>query len=572
MIYSFFAMKMRNIVFVTTIIFSLAAQAQTIDQGRRQTRNEQYEDAAKTFEALITKKPKVGDHYYWAGINSLEAGDSATAKTYFEKGLLMAPKFPLNMVGLGHLALRKGDSVAANSQFAAALKIGKKLKPVINREIGRACLLVQYQSPEFLKYAAQKAVLSLMGASEADFEAQLLLGDAYIITTPDDASKSIEQYTISGYQNPNDPRTKLRQAKVYSRVGNNDLAISVINSALALDKDYAPAYRQKADIFNLMKRRDSVMNSRDSAVFYYKEYLKRNNNISARRMYAQALYLAGDYDDAIAESKSVIAAQKAAGQKVFTNLYGIIAYACADKKDTSMAVNQEGVSYFELYETEHVKAQNRELSISEKFVKANLLARTGSDEAAFELHKAVLRDTARCPSRWYDQIQDYYNSRKQAEKIMAVLDLKRIKQKGYLSARDLFFYAQSLVQQKNYGEALKYYQELVRTDTAYVQGYYKIATTYELMDQTDSLGKATEAYKVWMKRLNADQQRKYRQTIVQAYHSMVYFARQRKDYPTISGYYAEILKITPDDEDVIKAKKSVDDYLAKVAKTKQGKK
>jgi len=109
---------------------------------------------------------------------------------------------------------------------------------------------------------------------------------------------------------------------------------------------------------------------------------------------------------------------------------------------------------------------------------------------------------------------------------------------------------------------------LVKIDTSYVQGYYKIATTHELMDQTDSTGKATEAYKVWMNRLNADQKQKYRQTIVQAYQSMVYFARLRKDYTSVSQYYAEILKITPDDEDVIKAKKSVDDYLAKLAKVK----
>jgi tetratricopeptide (TPR) repeat protein len=561
-------MKMRNIVFVTSLVFSVALNAQTIDQGRRQTRNEQYEDAAKTFEGLITKKPKLGDNYYWAGVNMLEAGDSAAAKVLFEKGLVIAPKYPLNMVGLGHIELRKGNTSGAEAQFAAAMKIGKKLKPIISREIARAYLLLQYGSPDYLKNSAQKAVDALKGAAETDFEAQLLLGDAYIITTPDDASKSIEQYTISGYQNPTDPRTKLRQAKVYSRVGNYDLSVSVINDALALDRDYAPAYRQKADIYNLMKRKDSAMNSRDSAVFYYKEYLKRNNNISARRMYAQALYLAGDFDEAITESKSIIKAQEAGGQKVFTNLYGIVAYAYADKRDTSVALNQEGLNYFDLYETKHIKPQSRELSISEKYVKANLLARTGNYDAAFALHTDVLKDTARCPARWYDQIQDYYNSKRLSEKTLAVIDLKRIKQNGYLNARDLYFYAQSLVQTKRYDQALGYYKELVKIDTSYVQGYYKIATTHELMDQTDSTGKATEAYKVWMNRLNADQKQKYRQTIVQAYQSMVYFARLRKDYASVSQSYAEILKITPDDEDVIKAKKSVDDYLAKLAKIK----
>ena len=111
-----------------TLLFTIAAsgfsllQAQSIDQGRRQTRNEQYEDAAKTFDAIIAKKPKVGEPYYWAGVNLLESGDTASAKAMFEKGLQMMPKYTLNNIGLGHIALRQGNSAEAENQFNLAAK------------------------------------------------------------------------------------------------------------------------------------------------------------------------------------------------------------------------------------------------------------------------------------------------------------------------------------------------------------------------------------------------------------------------------------------------------------------
>ncbi len=554
-------MKMKTLLFTLATTGVYLLQAQTIDQGRRQTRNEQYEDAAKTFESIIAKKPKVGEPYYWAGINMLESGDTAAAKGMFEKGLLMMPKYTVNYIGLGHLALRSGNLAEAENQFALARKTGKKLLPLINREIGRAYLMVQYGTASNLKQNADKAAASLKLASESDYEAQLLLGDAYLIIHKGDASLSIEQYTVSGYMNESDPRSKLRQGMVYQRVGNYDVALNQVNEALRIDKDFAPAYRQKADIFNLMKKRDST-------VLYYQEYLKRNNNISARKMYAQALFLAGDYDEAITEAKSILDIQTKSGAKLFTNLYGVIAYAYAQKNDTSRAINQTGLDYFEVYESKHVKGLNRPLSVQEKFIKANLLGRLGQEEVAYDLHLSVVSDTANCPAIWYQQLQDFYTGRRQWSRAVTIIEWKQAKNNG-LENKDLFYLGNAQLNTGQYDNAISSYTRLINNDSTAVQGYYKIAQSYDQMDPTDSTGKATSAYLVWMDKLNAEQKEKYKQTMLVAYNRMQTIARGNKQWEKCSEFLGKMIELAPEDENIKKDKEGVDNYIKKLAARKQ---
>jgi len=477
--------------------------------------------------------------------------------------LLMMPKYTINNIGLGHLALRSGNLAEADNQFALARKAGKKLLPLVNREIGRAYLMVQFGSAANIKQFADKAAASLKMASETDYEAQLLLGDAYLVIHKGDASLSIEQYTVSGYMNETDPRSKLRQGMVYQRVGNYDVALNQVNEALRIDKDFAPAYRQKADIFNLMKKRDST-------VLYYQEYLKRNNNISARKMYAQALFLAGDYDEAIAESKSILDIQTKSGAKLFTNLYGVIAYAYAQKNDTSRAINQSGLDYFELYESKHVKGLNRPLSIQEKFIKANLLGRLGQGDVAYELHMSVVSDTANCPAIWYQQLQDFYTGRRQWSRAVTMIEWKQLKNNG-LENKDLFYLGNAQLNAGQYDKAIGTYTQLVSKDTTAVQGYYKMAQTYDQMDPTDSTGKATAAYQAWMDKLNADQKSKYKQTILMSYNRMQTIARGRKQWEKCSEYLGKMVELAPEDENIKKDKEGVDNYIKKQAARQQKK-
>jgi tetratricopeptide (TPR) repeat protein len=510
--------------------------AQNIAEANRFVRNEQYEDAENVFKTLIAKKPKVGDNYYYAGINAILKGDSIGAIDYFDKGLLNAPKSKINLVGKGLMSLRSGDQNAAEAFFQQALTEKKKLLPSINKEIGRAYLLVEYAPKETLLRYAAKAKDHLEKGS-TDFENKLLLGDALMILNELDLSAAVQQFIVAGYEEPTDPRPLLKEARVYRRVKNYELSKLRINEALEKDREFAPAYRQMAEVMNLMDQRDS-------AIIYFKEYLKRNNNLTARRLYVEALYLNAQFDEAISEGNALLK------QKEMPNIYGVIAYAYVGKKDITKDEVKIALQNFDLYEAKFVKPMGRNLIGRELYFKSILLFKDNQQSASFNGFKTVLSDTMRSSIAMYDATFDLYYTlggdknreinaltaadtvynpnQEESEKKIAelkkesniayerayeILQLKRIKNNGTLNLRDLFYQARTFSFMGQNNKALDVYNEIVKQDSNYISGYYLIATTEALIDPTDSSGKVTAAYERWISKMDDTQKFKSQKDI-----------------------------------------------------------
>ena len=557
-------------------------QAQSLKKAQVFARNEQYEDAEKEFQALITKKPKEGPNYYYAAMNLFAKGDSASAINLIEQGGINAPKCRMILVGKGYISLRQGDSKMAENYFQQAQDVKKKRRGEINKEIATAYLNQPYATESQTIEFAKKAKEYLTMATD-DFESKLLLGDALMLIDKTDLSLSVQQFIVSGYEEPNDPRPLLREAMVYRRAKNYELSKLRIQQALSKDADYAPAYRQLAEVFNLME-------VRDSSIFYFQEYLKRNNNLSARVRFVEALYLNSEFDRTIQEGESLLSESKV------PNIYGVIAYAIVGKKEATDEEIKKGLKYFDLYEKDYVSKQNRSLMNRERFFKANLLFRDNQHDAAWRLFEKSLSDTLRSNWNMYDAVKDlYYNLGKEnQEKIVSLpkndstvegqtakinfekakydaynnaykaLELKRVKNGDSLNLVDLFYEGRCLnFMGKNEG-ALKVYQEIIGQDSNYVSGYYLIATTSALIDPTDSTGIVTAAYEKWMSRLNEEQQEKYKRDIENAYRNMAFFAQKNKDYEKTSYYYGKVLELNPDDAVITDVKARIDDYLEKL--------
>ena len=201
---------------LSSVLWVGSVAAQTLADGQKFSRNEEFEKAEQVYSSLIAKKPKVGDNYYWAALNFLAKGDSLSALNMFNQGLAIAPTFPLNLVGKGHMELRKHNVQGAEAFFAQASMAKKKVRPLVNKEIARAYLLVEYGNAEQLKGYGARAI-DYLKISNNDFEAKILLGDAMIINNPTNSSDAIQQYIVAGYDATTDPRPLMRQAKVYAR-------------------------------------------------------------------------------------------------------------------------------------------------------------------------------------------------------------------------------------------------------------------------------------------------------------------------------------------------------------------
>ena len=384
-----------------------------------------------------------------------------------------------------------------------------------------------------------------------------------LVQNPTNSSDAIQQYIVASYDAPSDPRPILRQAKVYARASAYPLSIAKLDEALSLDVNFAPAYRQKAEVFSLMKERDS-------AVYFYEEYLRRNDNITARKFYVQTLYLGGDFDRCISEGNKLLAI------KSIPNIYGVIAYAIAEKDKAKRRLIDSALNYyFYNYEQLYIKPQGRELQSSEKFIKAILMYRSGLASgndttkqmmaaSSYSILSMVLSDTAKTSIKSYQRIQDLYFNGKSYEQAYGVLELKRKKMAGVLNSRDLYFEGRCLAATGRNADALKIYQELITNDTNYLTGYYLIATTWAGLDANDSTGNVTAAFERWMGKLDSTQRVKFENDRENAYRNMAFFAQKRKDYEKASYYYGKVIEIRPEDEATIAVKKRIDEYMLKV--------
>ncbi len=556
--------------------------AQSLKKAQVYARNEQYEDAESEFKALIAKKPKEGPNYYYAAVNLMAKGDSVAAVNILEQGGINAPKCRMVLVGKGFMSLRQGNQQMADNYFQQAQDVKKKRRGEINKEIANSYLNQPYASElQTIEYA--KKAKDYLAMATDDFESKLLLGDALMLIDKTDLSLSVQQFIVSGYQEPEDPRPLLREATVYRRARNYELAKLRIEQALAKDLNYAPAYRQLAEVFNLLEKRDS-------SIYYFEEYLKRNNNLSARARYVEALYLNSDFDRAIEEGKSLVAQNKV------SNIYGVIAYAYVGKKNASKEDIKDGLKYFDLYEKEHVAKQNRGLMNRETYFKANLLFKDAQYDAAWKLFEKSLSDTLRANINMYDAVKDmYYELGKEIQKELAALpkndstvegqtlkinidkrkndaynyaykalELKRAKNMDSLNLVDLFYEGRCLNFMDRNEDALTVYQEIIGQDSNYISGYYLIATTSALLDPTDTSGRVTQAYENWLARLSDEQQEKYKKDIENAYRNMAFFAQKNKNFEKTSYYYGKVLEVNPDDAVIADVKARIDDYLEKV--------
>lgn len=571
---------------LVAIAASYNAGAQTIPDGKRFTRNEQYEDAESVYNAIIAKKPKSGDAYYFAGFNFLQRGDTVSAADIFEKGLLNSPKYTLNYVGKAILQLRLGKNAEAESLFALAEKTKKKSLPLIYKEIGRAYLLAgadlsKTKQVEF----ATKSLEALNKSVMEDNEIQLLKGEAYYMLDPNNLGKAVELFIEAGYADPKDPMPLLKEALVYMKATNYETSMSKINDALALDNDFAPAYRLKAEVFSQLGQTTRKKEYRDSAVDFYKEYLRRNNNLSARKMFAQSLFLNGEYDECIKECESLLKL------KEYPNLYGVIAYAIVQKNDTSLALNQKGLSNFELYEQKHVAKQNRGLATQEKYFKAQLLWRTRNVTAAQALYKEALSDTATALKGWYDNVFDLYYKSQDYGNALNTLKMKQAKVK-ILNSREMYYMAQCYNQIGNYEEAISTFHEIMKIDTSYNRGYWYIALNTAKIDPTDSTGRLSAAYLDYLAHLSADEKAKpnTKKEMSVAYGALGYLNYVKafkmysdpmdkamgwpktKEYYRVSiDNYKKYLELYPDKEDIIAQVKDEESFLAKIIKKTGGK-
>lgn len=131
---------------------SLTASAQGYKDGVEYFKADQFANAKTLLERNLGTATSPADKalaYYYLGAINVHDKDYAAAQQNFEKGLAANPSSALNQVGLGELALMKGDVKVAEKYFDDARKVNKKDAEVLTA-IGRA-----YFNADPVKYAKE---------------------------------------------------------------------------------------------------------------------------------------------------------------------------------------------------------------------------------------------------------------------------------------------------------------------------------------------------------------------------------------------------------------------------------
>ena len=395
---------MKKVVFLTTsIIITQCVNAQTLKEAVVKTDNERFESAASDYRALIAKEPTKGDNYFYFGENYFRKGDLDSANLCYVKGAELNATYPLNYVGLAKILWYKGLQTEAKTQLFKASTLGAK-----NAEVMR-------KTAEIYINAEQKSLdeaINLLNAAikiePKNQESYLLMGDAMLEKNPTDGGPAIKNYNKATELNPASPKGDLRSGRLYQRGQNYQLALDLYKKAQATDPTYAPAYREKAELYYKAGQKANAVES-------YKKYLELNNSLDARERYASFLFSNKQYNEAIAELENL---QKAGNTKFY--LDRMLGYSYAEIGNTldKEAFNKGLVSINTFFEKTAAIPNFKYVATDYKY-KGILLAKTGKDSlGVLEMEKAIALD----PAKSSDMIREIAKATMKAKKYSKTIE------------------------------------------------------------------------------------------------------------------------------------------------------
>jgi tetratricopeptide (TPR) repeat protein len=381
--------------------------AQTLQEALTKTDNERFEAAGADFRALIAKEPTKGDFYFFAGENFFKNDKLDSAMTMYKKGTEVQATNPLNYVGIGKILLFQGNDTEANANLFKAKTLGNNKNAAVLIEVAEA-LIENHKSKN-----PAEAVKLLNDAIKLDSKnpyAYILLGDALLEQNPSDGGPAIKQYETATKLNPKSTRGILRIGKLYERGKNYQLALDYYKKAESIDSTFAPAYREKAEVYHRAGQDEK-------AVQAYKKYLSLNDNIEAHDRYASFLFLTKKYKEAISEIEGV--QQKDTHSAFLYRILGFSYYELGDKADPE--AYKKGLKAIETF-FHMTEGKNFKYLANDYKYRGLLMAKTGSDSlGVMEIEKAIAMDSS-TNCELYSEIAKIYKKAKRYEKAAAAFE------------------------------------------------------------------------------------------------------------------------------------------------------
>ena len=565
-------MKKTIIYFSLIILGALNASAQSIQEARKLTENEQYEESSAMYKQLISAKPTDANLYYFFGDNLLSDENADSARIVFEKGKTIDPNNALLKIGTAKLLMdainvreakaslakdgnnpelknRNEDAVA---NVAAAVKL---LDEAVATAPAKDPLILIEAAEAYIHYENKdldKAKLLLDKANAIDpknVEVNILYGEIY--GNLSNATLAAEYLNKAQELDPKSARAIVSKGRLYYNSTNYDAAAEEFERAIKLDSAYAPAYSAVAYAY---LKQGKLAKAKEAA----KKYLDLSkNNCSARIFYASLLYASKSYQEALDELALV--SQRCDSNNI--KMLRIQAYSNyeADKYPEGIAVMEH---LFRI-----VPADKRIIQDFEFYGK--LLIKTDKDSLGIEqLLKAYALDPTRADllseisNAWF-KLKNYPNAiLYMQQKITLGKDIKVADY--YLLGRANYFIGQ-------YHSADSAFMKVNEITPTYAGGWLWRADVSSNIDSTGKDSLAKPFYDKYIQIADSDSVNisKYQSGLIRAYSYMAsYYLLIRKDNERAKFYLRKKLDLIAEPEEKKKIQIQIDQIDGKLPKGK----
>lgn len=294
-------------VVMSMLAFSVTV-AQTVEEGLAELNAERTKEAGEIFSKVAESSPSATNQFY-LGYFFLKTGELDKAEQAFNKGLELDGKEVINNVGLGAVALGKGDRAKAKELIDAAVKKRKKDANVLYRAGEAYTLFEKNNDPAEAIRLLDEAIARDKNLADA----YIAKGDALMIKNEGGAAATAYEYALSA--KPNYPLANLKIGEIYLRGKNYNEAAGFYKKAIDTDPNFAPAYRDLGELYffaRQYKRADENYTS------YLKTSKKTDPDVILRA--SQLAFTADDFARSLSLLESV--KDKLQGNTIIDRMFG----------------------------------------------------------------------------------------------------------------------------------------------------------------------------------------------------------------------------------------------------------
>ena len=520
------SMKKVNLMIAAGVMISGIVNAQTLNDAKRLTENEQFESASKAFEQLITAEPANSSAYYYYGENYFQNDNAVQAKTLYQKGVSVNANGPLNYVGLGKIEYINGNVALATENFTKAKTLSQNKSAEVLMEIAEVYINSEKKNiAEALTLLNQAAKLEPKNPTVF-----MLIGDAYL--EQNDGNNAIVNYEKALGLDKKFTKAILREGKLYSRAKNYTLALDYYNKAIEIDSSFAPAFRERAEL-----RFRAGQSER--AASDYKKYLQLNNDLSAQVRFCEFEFVSKHYKSVCEEGPKVLSRDT-----TYINIYRVMGYSYYEIGDYT-----NGILYMNKYFAKALATGKPFLASDYEYLGKNQIKNNDS-LGVDNLQKVLDMDTTR--TDLYSDVAAFLMKQKNYPKAIIYYDKKIAVDTAKASPNDYLKLGQCYYNLKDFTKADSVFAILIRVQPTSIYGYAYRARCKSQSDPDTKQGLAKPFYEKVIEVGSLDLE-KNKKELIEGYSYLGYFYLVAKDYPKAKENWKKVLELDPANEKASKA-------------------